>query len=68
MASGDGKGKSSELRREIEEERVLLAAALDRLDEAAVGARAGARLPAVTLAAGLVVGVATGWLFGRRRA
>lgn len=67
MAS-DGRGKSSELRREIEEERVLLAAALDRLDEAAAGARAGARLPAAALAAGLVVGVATGWLLGRSRA
>lgn len=64
MASGDNKSKSLELRREIEAERVLLAGALDRLDETAAGTRAGARLTAAALALGLVVG----WLFGRRRA
>lgn len=68
MASDDGKSWSSELRREIDAERVLLAEALDRLDEAAAGARAGARLTAAALAAGVVVGAATTWLFGRRRA
>ena len=64
MASDDGKSWSSELLREIEAERVLLAEALDRLDEAA----AGARPIAAALAAGVVVGAATTWLFGRRRA